>query len=130
MIVTPPWWYAQTTIKHAYNLDNIRNLTSQMTSMRRNIENMRVEWQNITALINSIFNENIELLAERDEALEMIDTLKRQLHIRTKMIKEMCEFMETEKLSSAKWEKKHANMLEEVLETKKKKKARMSTGNY
>jgi len=119
MALFTPWWFTQTTAKKTASLERLKDLTSRMNEVRSNIDNLRSEWQSITSLINSIFNENLALLADHKEALETIETLKRQLSLRNKMIKEICEFMEQEKLNSDKWNKKHDALVEEALQHKK-----------
>ena len=118
MVIFTPWWYSQSTIRTASSMDRLRELTSGMNTVRASIDNLKSEWQNVTSMVNTIFNENITLLAEHKEALETIETLKRQLNLRSKMIKEICEFMDHEKLYTDKWNKKHDALVEEALHKK------------
>lgn len=120
--ISKPWWIGELKSLYAYNDNNVKMLNQQMNHLRHSIEDMKIEWRNITTRINSIYAENIELSIQRDEALETIESLKRQLNIRTKMIQELREFLDQETALKDKWDKRHAEMCEEISNRKKKAK--------
>jgi hypothetical protein len=112
------WWQSATTTQ-AESFDKLTKIIDQVNILRKDMEVWKKNWNDNSLFINLLYNENLEKLIDTNNST--LEALQRQLKLKSKMITELRTFLDQEDAKAIKFNKRHNELVEELIKRKKKK---------
>jgi hemerythrin-like domain-containing protein len=112
------WWQTPVTTR-TESFDKLTKIIDQVNTLKNSLDTWKKNWNDNSLAIASLYAENLDTLLQPNNT--SVEAIQRQLKLRTKMVSELRAFLDQEDLKTIKFNKRHAELVEELTKRKKKK---------